>query len=210
MSSTTTLTTFRPATQKDCPTIARLIQIASDGVCDYIWNTLTDDYPGLLPIEIGAQRYAEADGNFSYCNCTLAIAGGVIQGLMMAFPIPPADSTAPPEPPAANGAIAPDVLAPYALEQPNSWYICALAMFAEFRCQGIGTQFLDLATHQAKMQNLPELSLLCFEQNVGAARLYERYGFQTVNRAPVVPHPLIHYTGNILLMTKSVSIAFNC
>ncbi len=207
--STTILTNFRPATQQDCPTIARLMQIASDGVCDYIWNTLTDDYPGLLPIEIGAQRYADADGNFSYRNCTLAIASGVIQGLMMAFPIPPADPAAPssepsPAPPTANGAIAPDVLAPYTLEQPNSWYICALAVFAEFRCQGIGTQFLEFATHQARTRNLPELSLLCFEQNVGAARLYERYGFRTINRAPVVPHPLIHYTGDILLMTKPV------
>lgn len=203
--STTTITTFQPAREQDCLTLARLMQIASDGVCDYVWNTLVDEYPGLLPVEIGARRYADADSNFSYRNCTLAIADGVIQGMMMAFPIPPLDPTAPtPLPPADNGAAMPDVLAPYALEQPNSWYICALAVFAEFRCQGIGSQFLKIAIDQARERGISELSLLCFEQNVGALQLYQRRGFTVSDLAQVVPHPLIHYTGDILLMTRPV------
>lgn len=53
---------FRPATVADCPTLARLMQIASDGVTDYIWSTLQEDYPGLTPLEIGAKRYADPTG----------------------------------------------------------------------------------------------------------------------------------------------------
>ena len=37
-------------------------------------------------------------------------------------------------------------------------------------------------------------------QNTGAVRLYERYGFVLVDRASVVAHELIHYTGYVLLM----------
>jgi hypothetical protein len=31
-------------------------------------------------------------------------------------------------------------------------------------------------------------------------RLYEREGFREVDRAPVVPHPLIRHTGDVILM----------
>lgn len=62
-------TLFRPATLEDCYTIARLFQIASDGVSYYIWSTLVSEYPGLTLLEIGAKRYTNEDGLFSYKNC---------------------------------------------------------------------------------------------------------------------------------------------
>lgn len=100
----------------------------------------------------------------------------------------------------------PDVLAPYSLEAPGTWYICALAVFPEFRGQGIGTQFLALAHQQAAARGFAELSLLCFEQNTGAFRLYQQQGFHVIDRALVIPHPLIHHTGDILLMTTPVHL----
>lgn len=209
--STHIQTRFRPATIDDCYTTAQLMQIASDGVCDYIWTRSQAEFPKLTPLEIGAKRYAKDDGNFSYRNCTIAFESdrpdARAMGMMMAFQILPEDID-PPTPesePAEN--ISPQdkaILAPYTLEQPNSWYVCALAVFSQYRGQGIGTQFLQLAAEQAQTRNLPSLSLLCFEQNTGALKLYQRHGFVTVDRAQVVPHPLIHYTGDILLMTKAV------
>jgi ribosomal protein S18 acetylase RimI-like enzyme len=202
-----TTTLFRPATLDDCDTIARLFQIASDGVSDYIWGTLVSDYPGLTPLEIGAKRYANPESAFSYKNCVLAERNGETMGMMLTFPIPPeipeSATTTTPEA-EADAPDSPDVLAPYSLEAPGSWYICALAVFPEFRRQGIGTQFLTIAHQQAAERGLAELSLLCFEQNTGALRLYRRHEFRVIARAPVVPHPLIHYTGNILLMTTPV------
>jgi GNAT superfamily N-acetyltransferase len=206
-------THFRPATRSDCPTLARLMQIAADGVCDYIWSLQQAEFPDLTLLEIGAKRYAEGEGNFSYRTCVMAFGDedrgptgkrSRAQGMMMAFAIPPADSapSSAPDPEAVTPEMA--VLAPYELEQPNSWYVCALAVFPAYRGQGIGTQFLDLAADQARSQGLPELSLLCFEQNVGAFKLYQRHGFQVIERTPVVPHPLIRHTGDLLLMTKPV------
>ena len=43
-----------------------------------------------------------------------------------------------------------------------------------------------------------------FEQNAVAKRLYERRGFREVDRRPVVPHELIHYMGDALLMVAGV------
>jgi ribosomal protein S18 acetylase RimI-like enzyme len=199
---------FRAATVKDCYTMAQLFQIAADGVVDYIWHTLEAEYPGLTPLQIGATRYANPDSLFSYKNAIFAEQKGEITGMMLTFPIEPAGAeaaaTPPSEFPAPKDSAEPDVLAPYALEKPDTWYICALAVFPEFRNQGIGTQFIQQAHHQAAARGYRELSLLCFEQNTGAARLYRRLGFQEVDRVPVVPHPLIHFTGDLLLMTAPV------
>lgn len=204
-----TATTFRHATVGDCPAIAQLMQIASEGVCDYVWSLQQAEFPDLSLVEIGAKRYAQGEGNFSYRNCVMAGANNgeaetPVQGLMMTFAIPPLDPAAVAEPSADDVSPEMAVLAPYMLEQPNSWYICALAVFAPYRGRGIGTRFLELAAEQARSRGLPELSLLCFEQNSGALRLYQRHGFREVARAEVVPHPLIHPTGDVLLMTKTV------
>jgi ribosomal protein S18 acetylase RimI-like enzyme len=201
---------FRAATLDDCYAIAQLFSIASDGVSNYIWSTLTSDYPGLSLLEIGAKRYTNEESLFSYKNCMLAEREGEILGMMLTFPIEESEEAITPEPPEPIAEVTttpePDVMAPYALEAPGTWYICALAVFPEFRGQGIGTQFLAIAHQQAAERNIQQLSLLCFEQNTGALKLYQRNGFQEIDRAKVVPHPLIHYTGDILLMTAPVQI----
>jgi ribosomal protein S18 acetylase RimI-like enzyme len=48
------------------------------------------------------------------------------------------------------------------------------------------------------------LSLLVFEQNRRAVALYHRLGYREVDRRPVVPHPLIHHTGDVILMVKEI------
>lgn len=242
-------TLFRAATIDDCYTIAQLFRISSEGVSDYVWSTLADDYPDLTPIEIGAKRHANSDSLFSYKNCILAEEAGEIVGMMLTSPVADAEETVsshavPQEiPPALTPEVLeapgtwhighyalfthlqptssvetkielptrivmqlsePDVLAPYSLEAPGTWYICALALFPKFCGQGIGTQFLKLAHQQAAERGFSELSLLCFEQNTEAVKLYQRHRFQEIDRTRVVPHPLIHHTGDILLMTVPV------
>jgi ribosomal protein S18 acetylase RimI-like enzyme len=208
-----TSTTFRAATVEDCFTIAQLFQIAADGVADYIWNTLQPEYPGLSPLQIGATRYANPDSVFSYKNAVLAEQNGQVVGMMLSFPIEPSESDAGSEnqldstTPAVTfpeQSSETEVMTPYGLEAPGTWYICALAVFPEYRGQGIGSQFLQLAHQQAAQRGFSDLSLLCFEQNVGALRLYQRHGFREIARVPVVPHPFIHFTGDLLLLTTPV------
>lgn len=189
--------TFRPATSEDSRSIAELFSISSDGVVDYVWSTLAPDYPGLEPIEIGAVRYAREEGNFSYTNCVVAEREGEVIGQLCTYPIEtdPAEPDEPVDP----------VLEPYGrLEIPNTLYISSLALFDEFRGMGLGTRMLSIAREQARESGFDALSLLVFEQNTGALKLYEREGFRVVDRGPVVPHPLIHHTGDVLLMAAEV------
>ena len=58
------------------------------------------------------------------------------------------------------------VLAPYSrLEEDNSYYICGVALYPEYRGKGIGHQFMALAKKQAMLEGIHKLSLIVFEDN---------------------------------------------
>ncbi len=193
-------TVFRPATREDSHKIAELFAIASGGVAQYVWNTLTPQYPGLTPLEIGARRYAREEGAFSYKNCTVADLGGEVIGMLHAFPM-----AQEPEQREEGGEPMDPVLEPYArLEVPGSYYVSAMAIFPGHRGKGLGTRMLELVKEQAHDHGCRQVSLLVFEQNEGAVELYRRHGFEVIDRAPVVPHEAIRYAGEVLLMTATV------
>lgn len=187
---------LRAATPADCRTIAELYQISSDGVADYIWSKLAA--PGEDTLDVGQRRYERINTDFSYENCTMAELNGAIVGMLSAFPMH-ADPDAPPDPD-------PDpVLAPYAaLEEDASFYVCAVALVPEQRGRGFGRHLMAHAEDLARGKGFDKLSLIVFERNNGAKRLYERIGYQERMRARIVPHPLIHMEGDALLMVKDL------
>jgi ribosomal protein S18 acetylase RimI-like enzyme len=184
---------FRPARKEDCATIAALYSISSDGVADYIWTKLADPDEDILII--GQRRYEREDSAFSYRNCTVVEDEGKIVGMLVAFPMQadPSDEESDP------------VLAPYSkLEEDNSYYVCGMALFPEHRGRGTGTRLLALAEEHARDKGFKKVSLIVFEQNTGAKQLYDRTGYHEVRREPIYPHPLIHYTGDAILMVKEI------
>jgi len=184
---------FRPARKEDCATIASLYSISSDGVADYVWTQLAA--PGEDIFDVGRRRYERENTNFSYRNCTLVEAGEKIIGMLVAFPMHVEPAEAEPDP----------VLAPYKrLEEDDSYYICGMALFPEHRGRGIGTRLLAFAEQAARERGYRKLSLIVFEQNTGAKRLYGKTGYREARREPVCPHPLIHYTGDAILMVKAI------
>ena len=187
---------FRPARKEECRTIAMLFSMASDGVAEYVWTKCAK--PGEDILDAGERRYSGESSQFSYRNCIVAESGGKIAGMMAAFPMHRPDD------PGASGETDP-VLAPYGrLEQYDSYYISGMALFPEYRGMGIGTKFLEIAEEKAAQLSLPQLSLIVFEDNGGALRLYRHRGFYEIMREPVAPHPLIKYSGQALLMVKDV------
>ena len=188
-------TRFRPARKEDCRTIAELYRISSDGVADYIWRKLAE--PGEEHIEVGERRYAREGTVFSYRNCTVAERNGEVIGMVVAFPIEPDPDLSDPD-----EEVNPVLKLYSELERPGSFYICGMALFPEYRGEGLGTGMLELARQQAYERGLEEISLIAFEQNAEAKRLYERHGFREVDRRPVVPHELIHYVGDALLLVS--------
>ena len=184
---------FRPSRIEDCFEIARLYRISSDGVADYIWTKISE--PGEDILDIGCRRYQREDSVYSYKNCTVVEIGGKIIGMLAAFPMY-VDSTHEEYDP---------VLQPYSkLEEDNSYYICGMALFPRHRGFGIGTRLLRFAEEQAQAQGFEKLSLIVFEQNSAAMRLYEKTGYRERMRAAVVSHPLIRCGGDAILMVKNM------
>lgn len=183
---------FRPADPADSRTIAELFRHSSGGVADYIWQQMAE--PGESLLDVGERRYIREDTPFSYQNCIMAVRQGNIVGMMHAFLME--ESTGQPDAEATD-----PVLRPFAeLEVPNSLYISSMSVFPAFRCCGVGSELLALARAEARADGINRLSLLVFEQNEGAVKLYERSGYRVVERKPVVAHDLIRYTGEVLLM----------
>lgn len=187
--------TLRPALPDDSATIAELFLISSDGLAEYIWSQIAE--PGERLRDVGARRYARDGVAFSYQNCLMAERGGTIAGMLHAFPMeqdPDADPESDP------------VLRPYSqLEDYGSLYISSVAVFDRFRGQGIGSRLLAAAGERAKAIGLPRLSLICFEGNVGAMRLYQRLGYAEIDRRAIVPHPTLHYSdGDAVLLACPV------
>ena len=194
--------TIRAATQDDAREIAKLIAISSDGVAEIEWHEEADK-EHCDPLDIGERTYQNPQGDYSFNKTTMLVINGEVAGMLLAFGMPEAEPRNPENRPAADDE---NVFAPYIyLEQPNSWYICGVALHPQYRGHGLGTRLMALANDQAKEGGFKTLSLVAFEQNKGAVSLYDKLGYTVVDQSPIVPHPLIHYDGNALLMIRSVN-----
>lgn len=192
----------RPATKADAKEIAKLIAISSDGVAVIEWAEQAKQQ-GCEPLDIGETLYQNSEGDYSYKNATVIEKDDAIAGMLLTFAMLPGSARDESNRPSENDK---NVFSPYMyLEEPGSWYICGIAFYPEYRGQGLGTTLMQLAERQAKQKRFNKLSLVAFEKNTGSVRLYERLGYQVVDQAPIVPHPLIHYTGDALLMVKDLA-----
>lgn len=186
--------TLRPANGRDSRTIAELYQMAAGGVADYIWQDLAEDGESIL--DAGARRFAREGESVSFENCTMAEAAGEVAGMIHTYGVGELDPVPDDMDP---------VLLPYCeLEEPHSLYIMGIACRPEFRGRGIGTRLMARAEQHARNLGLGSLSLIAFEENTGSVRLYERLGFTTTARRAIVPHELIKYGGDALLMVAPV------
>jgi len=90
------------------------------------------------------------------------------------------------------------------IDATGTYYIHALSVFPEFARQGIGSLLLELARRLAIERGFTELGLHVFADNSVAVSLYKKHGYREMGRRPIVPHPRMAYTGDILLMTCNV------
>ena len=195
-----TTSLIRQATEADAPRLAKLIDIAGEGIPNWLWTRACVE--GQTPLEIGIERARRPSGGFSYTNALIADQGGDATGMVLSYAITEAPEDDPNDLPAA---IAPFV----ALEKLSvgTWYVNALAVFAEARGRRLGTALMTAAEGQAKARGFDEMSIQVYEQNVGAVRLYERLGYALAAKEAVRLHPSPpYYSGDVLLLKKPVAV----
>ncbi len=188
---------IRPAVKEDSADIARLFLVSSDGLAEYIWSQVAE--PGETIAEAGARRYAREGVAFSYENCLMAEVDGKTAGMAHAYPMEKDPDAEPDGDP---------ILGPYGeLEDYGSLYLSGIAVFEPYSNVGAGSTLMGAVDRRARDLSLPRVSLICFERNAGAMRLYRRLGFRELDRRPIVPHPCLHYAdGDAVLLAREVRL----
>ncbi len=194
--NTHSLPTIRSASACDAEPLAKLIDIAGEGIPSWFWAQQCAN--GQQPLEFGVERAKRPTGGFSFANALLAERDDQPLGMVLSYAI----DTAPEDDPA-------DLPAPFApfvaLEQLSvgTWYVNALAVFPGCRNQGLGSKLLASAEMLARENNADAVSIQVFGQNTDAVRLYRRHGYEFAASAPVRLHPCQpYYTGEVLLLIK--------
>ena len=187
---------IKPANQSQARLLAGYYTMSSDGVSKYVWSKLAE--PGEDLLDVGARRYARENTEYSYQNCKLAELNGEPVAMLVAFPMHSDPKNLEDDP----------VLKPFSiLEEDNSYYICGVAVDEHHRGRGIGSALLREAELDAQRAGYDKVSLIVFEQNSRPHALYLRMGYREVMRTPIVPHPFIKYTGDALLMVKTLNVS---
>lgn len=192
---------IRPAAPVDIPDLSKLLILAADGIIDAIYRDLI---PGKPINEIVERRFRRRGMTSSYEKCWVAVHDDRVVGKLHAYPLDDGENDVPDE-------LIPDerfaVIEPFDRLDPSAtgtFYVNVVAVYPEFQGQGIGRSLLALARTQARERAFNRLSLVVFEKNHGAIRLYRRFGFQEVARHPAARHELIHMTGDMLMMISEV------
>jgi len=189
-----TIIKIRPAERAESRIIGTFYREAAEGVADYIWSTMAEGNEDLL--DVAERRFARSGTPFSFENALMADDDGTPVGMVIGFPMHCDPDEAPCDDP---------VLAPYAgLELDNSYYLAGFLVQESHRNRGIGRHLMTVFETKARNAGYSQVSLIAFASNRDGLRLYHRLGFQEIDRAAIVPHPMIHSTGDALLLAKEL------
>jgi ribosomal protein S18 acetylase RimI-like enzyme len=170
---------LRDARKTDCAELAKLVDIAGEGLPSYHWRQIAE--PGQDPREVGRERAARETGSFSYRNGVIAEADGSVVGALVGYPIVA-------EPDAIDTESTPSMWIPLLeLESiaAGTWYINTVAVFQEARGLGVGSKLMQWAERTASHLGLRGTSLIVSDANLGARRLYGRLDYEEVATRPM-------------------------
>ncbi|PHZ83965.1 hypothetical protein CRD36_14225 [Paremcibacter congregatus] len=186
----------------DARQIAELINIASRGIELHDWQaelTLAMVADGQNGIDVGAAKVLASEGYNHYsrvrvADCDGRVAAMCLNHILVKKTAAELDSLAPMR----------RVYADLKQHEPGSFYIDSLACFPAYRGRGLGKLLIEDAFEEAQAVACDRISLLAFEQNAGAMRLYQHMGFEVLYRLPAVESEEIPYGGDVVLMSRDV------
>ena len=189
---------LRPARPEDAGEMARLADMAGEGLPSHLWAGLAA--PGEGAFEVGARRAARGDGAFSWRNATIAEVGGATAGLALDYRLPEA-----PEP---LDALPPLARPLQALENrvAGAHYVNMLAVHPRFRRLGVAARLMAAAAERGAPA--PELALIVSDGNAGARAFYAAQGFTERAREALVPETWETSNRAWILLVKPLGLAF--
>ena len=187
---------FRHALPDDVGALAELTNFAGEGLPLVVWTHLVE--AGESPWEVGRRRARRDEGSFSWRNAVVAEMNGAVVACLIGYPLQ--------DPPApVDYAEMPAMFRPLQeLEDlaAGTWYVNVVATYPEYRGQGLGAGLLGIAEELATESGAKGLSLIVADSNEGARRLYERSGYATRAKRPMVKEDWQTEGENWILLVK--------
>lgn len=174
---------IRQAVKANARELAYLINLAGEGLPEYLWRQMAKGQE--TPLDVGEQRMRRETGGFSYRHARICFHRGRVMGMILDYRLP--------DPyPLDDLHDSPNVVQPrLRLESrvPGSWYIHALATYETARGKGAASLLMSQAEASAIAEGCDRLSLIVASENRVARVFYERRGFREADALPVVPWP---------------------
>jgi ribosomal protein S18 acetylase RimI-like enzyme len=191
---------YRKARKEDALFMAGLVRAAAGGVVEYLFHELV---PGVTPVQAVASGLEREGGFHSYRNAIVAEHQETVVGVALAYPSQHHRIT-----PAMRKFFPRERLEHlrcfYEARVEESLYLDSLAVDPGFQRRGIGTGLIHRIQQQAQGMGLHSLSLMVFADNHVALQLYEKMGFELVQRVDLAPHAVIPHEGGCLLLRCDV------
>ena len=189
---------IRDAVKKDAQDLAYLINLAGEGIPEYLWKGMVEAHES--PLDVGAKRAAREEGGFSYINARICEENNTLLGMIISYRQPD---------PYDIGDLSeyPDIVRPLVeleAQAAGSWYVNAIATYEEHRGKGVARTLMADAEVRARAKGCDHMSLIVASENVSATRLYEYLDFNVVGSLPVIPYPGCLHGGNWVLMIKRI------
>jgi ribosomal protein S18 acetylase RimI-like enzyme len=188
-------TTLRAARRSDAAILARVIDLASEGLALHLCSRLCD--PGEDPWNFAERQVALDAGIYSWRNGHVAEVDGRIGAGLLSYRLTDAPSPLDALPP---------VLRPLqALENrvPGHYYINAIGVLPDFRSHGLGRALMLLAERLA--EGTGGICLIVADRNLPARRLYRWLGYVEEASEPIVKAGWQCDSENWILMRKPLT-----
>jgi ribosomal protein S18 acetylase RimI-like enzyme len=192
---------YGPAEKKDCMKLAEFINMASDGVVEYLFHDLV---PGMTPVQVVAHNLENSNSPHSYKSTIVARDDADVVGMALSYPASyhhisdemrsffPADRLA-------------HLSDFFASRVENSWYLDTLGVYEGHRGRGIGEKLISLTRERAVENGYKALSLIVFADNELAIPVYKRTGFEVVRKVALGGNEFIKHADGSLLMNCEFS-----
>lgn len=192
---------YRHAEKADSAKIAELIDMASDGVVEYLFRDLI---PKMTPVQIMAYTLEKDNYPHSYKSAIVAADGTNTVGTALSYP-------------ASYHKVTDEMIGFFPNERlehlgdfysshvPDSWFLDALGVDETYRKKGIGTRLIELTKERAKHNGYGILSLIAFADNLPALALYKVHGFRVVKEINLEGNEFIPHHDGCLLLKSSIA-----
>ena len=191
---------YRHGEKKDCAKLAELINIASDGVVEYLFHGLV---PGMTPVQVIAINLENDNYPHSYKSAIVATDKNDIVGMALSYP-----SSYHKISDEMRGFFPADRLehfsAFYSSRVENTWFLDALCVVESHRRSGIGGKLISFTKEKAVANGYNALSLIVFADNATAIPVYNRTGFEIVRKVGLRGNEFIKHEYGCLLMNCKI------